>query len=95
MELLSAGKEAPGGSSGDMDRFRHNTLSYQGIVSLLSSASSIKRVLLKAKHFVVLCFLILQEFPVGLIDDEEMRGYLENGMSRYQRHRNFSRNLIF
>ena len=48
MELLSAGKEAPGGSSGDMDRFRHNTLSYQGIVSLLSSASSIKRVLLKA-----------------------------------------------
>ena len=40
--LLSAGREAPGGSSGDVDGFRQNTWSYQRIVCLLSLANSFK-----------------------------------------------------
>ena len=40
--LLSAGREVPGGSSGDVDRFRQNTWLYQGIVCLLCLANSFK-----------------------------------------------------
>ena len=65
MELLSAGKVAPGGSSGDMDRFRHNTASYEGIVSLLSSASSIKS-FIKSIKFCSFLFSYFAGFSSGV-----------------------------
>ena len=79
MELLSADKEEPGGNSGD----KFDTMNESSILSR-------QKVLVRSKSYSFLS----KDFEGGLVDGEEMRGYLENEWN-YQRNWNLSRNLLF